>query len=281
MVVLKVIFMMIGILTSVYGGPIVEMDILSPYKNDHYDVKRTHRHVRSCINVVQGDKTYESLKPKSSPSKKPFYRVQYLNPKINHDYELAHRTVLFDPLRTLSVLEPSKPGSCKTHSLERVKSSSRQRKCVVATNAGFFRTHGRNKGECLGNLISDGSLVVDSKGIQNANFGIRQDGTIVVGYLSEEAVLQTENPFVQLISGVGWILRKGELYLDESMKAECADTQETGTTITPNTSKYFGGHSKSMSPAYHRFLTPSPLSHFVTVCPSLLPLFHHPNSNNL
>ena len=228
MAVLQIIAINIGILTFVYGRPIVEMDILSPYKNDHYDLKRTHRHVRSCINVVKGKTTYESLKPKSRLVKKPFYRVQYLNPKINRDYEYVHRTVIFDPLRTLSVLEPSEPGSCKTHTLQRVKRSSEQRNCDVATNAGFFRTHGRNRGECLGNLVSDGSLVVDSKGIQNANFGIRRDGTIVVGYLSEEDVLQTENPFVQLISGVGWILRNGELYLEESMKAECADTQETG-----------------------------------------------------
>ena len=229
MAVLQIIAINIGILTFVYGRPIVEMDILSPYKNDHYDVKRTHRHVRSCVNVVQGNTTYESFKPKQDPVKEPYYYVEYLNPKINFNYEYAHRTVIFDPLRMLSVLEPSKPGSCKNHTRETVKTSSGQRHCIVAANAGFFRTKGPNEGECLGNLISDGKLVIDSKGVQNANFGIRQDGTIVVGYLSEEDVLQSKNPFVQLISGVGWILRKGELYLEESKRAECADTQETGS----------------------------------------------------
>ena len=47
-------------------------------------------------------------------------------------------------------------------------------------------------------------------------------------YLSEEDVLNTSNPFVQLVGGVGWILRDGKIYVDESRKAECADTEETG-----------------------------------------------------
>uniref|UniRef100_A0A8K9UCK6 N-acetylglucosamine-1-phosphodiester alpha-N-acetylglucosaminidase n=1 Tax=Oncorhynchus mykiss TaxID=8022 RepID=A0A8K9UCK6_ONCMY len=48
----------------------------------------------------------------------------------------------------------------------------------------------------------------DSRGEQNAQFGIRRDGTL---YLSDEA-----NPIVQLVSGVVWLLR---------------DSQETGRTF--------------------------------------------------
>ncbi|KAF4798530.1 N-acetylglucosamine-1-phosphodiester alpha-N-acetylglucosaminidase [Turdus rufiventris] len=84
-------------------------------------------------------------------------------------------------------------------------------------------------GECLGNVVSDGKLVRDSGGIQNAQFGIRKDGTMVFGYLSEEDVVNQSNPFVQLVSGVVWLLRNGEVYINQSRVAECGDTQTTGT----------------------------------------------------
>ncbi|KFP79354.1 N-acetylglucosamine-1-phosphodiester alpha-N-acetylglucosaminidase, partial [Acanthisitta chloris] len=48
-------------------------------------------------------------------------------------------------------------------------------------------------------------------------------------YLSEEDVLDQANPFVQLVSGVVWLLRDGEVYINESRTAECGDTQTTGT----------------------------------------------------
>lgn len=50
----------------------------------------------------------------------------------------------------------------------------------------------------------------------------------IFSYLSEEDVLDQVNPFVQLISGVVWLLRNGEIYISESIQAECDKTQETG-----------------------------------------------------
>lgn len=47
-------------------------------------------------------------------------------------------------------------------------------------------------------------------------------------YLSEEEVLDTENPFVQLLSGVVWLIRNGSVYINDSQAAECDETQETG-----------------------------------------------------
>uniref|UniRef100_A0A8B9G2F4 N-acetylglucosamine-1-phosphodiester alpha-N-acetylglucosaminidase n=1 Tax=Amazona collaria TaxID=241587 RepID=A0A8B9G2F4_9PSIT len=84
-------------------------------------------------------------------------------------------------------------------------------------------------GECFGNVVSDGKLVRNSGGLQNAQFGIRKDGTMVFGYLSEEDVLDEANPFVQLVSGVVWLLRGGEVYISQSQLAECSDTQTTGS----------------------------------------------------
>lgn len=96
----------------------------------------------------------------------------------------------------------------------------------MAVNAGFFNTR---SGECYGNVISNGRRVQSSGGLQNAHFGIRADGTMVFGYLSEEDVLQEENPFIQLVGGVGWLLRDGEYYVEESRQAECGDVEETGS----------------------------------------------------
>lgn len=44
--------------------------------------------------------------------------------------------------------------------------------------------------------------------------------------------MDQSNPFVQLVSGVVWLLRNGEIYINESLKAECDKTQETGTYCT-------------------------------------------------
>ncbi|KAF1539688.1 N-acetylglucosamine-1-phosphodiester alpha-N-acetylglucosaminidase, partial [Eudyptula minor] len=48
-------------------------------------------------------------------------------------------------------------------------------------------------------------------------------------YLSEEDVLDQTNPFVQLVSGVVWLLRDGEVYISQSQMAECDEIQTTGT----------------------------------------------------
>lgn len=47
-------------------------------------------------------------------------------------------------------------------------------------------------------------------------------------YLSEEEVLDTANPFEQLLSGVVWLIRNGSIYINESQATECDETQETG-----------------------------------------------------
>lgn len=36
------------------------------------------------------------------------------------------------------------------------------------------------------------------------------------------------NPFVQLLSGVVWLIRNGNIYINESQAIECDETQETG-----------------------------------------------------
>lgn len=204
-------------------------DILTPYK-DHYRTKRNHRFVRDCQPIKFGNTTHETfhVSTRIDPDQ-PFVHVHNFYQEFSKDGQdrnvVGRVAILEDPLRTFSVIEPKEIGGCSKYMRARVDESSEERSCYVATNGGFFRTR---DGKCYGNIVSDGRRIQDSNGVQNANFGIRQDGTIVVGYLSEEDVLQEENSFLQLVSGVVWLLRNGTSYVSESIKAECRDTEETG-----------------------------------------------------
>lgn len=205
-------------------------DVLTPYYG-HHRSKRSLRFVRDCQPVYFGNRTHEEF-PASNTIKSGNDFVKVHN--LFYEYNLGnvkqqvhgHFGIVEDPLRTFSIVEPGGAGGCNQSRRATVGQTSKQRNCIVATNAGYFRT---KNGHCLGNIFSDGRKVLDAQGIQNVNFGIRKDGTIVTGYLSEEMVLDLENPFVQLVSGVVWLLRKGELYINESKKIECEELEETGS----------------------------------------------------
>ncbi|XP_061676786.1 N-acetylglucosamine-1-phosphodiester alpha-N-acetylglucosaminidase isoform X2 [Syngnathoides biaculeatus] len=200
------------------------MDILLPYTDDP-STPHSHRQVRDCQPSVHGNRTHEIF-PASNRSNPPAAEAKLLIYKLPERVVTGHFTVVHDPLRTLSVLEPGRPGGCGNSRLATVEETSKAAGCLYAQNAGYFNTH---TGQCLGNLVSDGRMVQDSGGVQNAQFGIRRDGTLVTGYLSQEEVLDQFNPFVQLITGVVWLLRNGEVYIESSLTAECDKTQETGS----------------------------------------------------
>lgn len=90
----------------------------------------------------------------------------------------GHMTVVHDPLSTVSVLEPVGPGGCSLNQRATVEETATAAGCLYAQNGGFFNT---STGRCLGNVVSDGRMVQDSSGVQNAQFGIRRDGTLVFG----------------------------------------------------------------------------------------------------
>lgn len=217
--------------TTLYGDtedPFVR-DILTPYK-DYYRTKRTHRFVRDCQPIERGNTTHEIFNvSRLLNPEKPFVQVNNFYHEFNRDGKtlnvVGRIVTVEDPIRTISVLEPKEVGGCSKLTRATVAETGKQRNCFVSTNGGMFRTR---DGMCYGNIFSDGRKVQDSSGVQNANFGIRQDGTLVVGYLSEEDVLRKENPFIQLVSGVVWLLRNGSSYVNESKKAECRETEETG-----------------------------------------------------
>ena len=139
------------------------------------------------------------------------------------------------PYHTFSVLEPGREGGCTDSYYGGIRSTvsdtagHRKGGCRLAANAGYFVVV---SGECLGNIVSDGRIVQTANNQQNANFGIREDGTIVVGYIPDEEILNTTNPFRQLVTGIVWLVRNGTNYVNESMKLECAEHEDTGRMDT-------------------------------------------------
>ncbi|MBZ3879562.1 N-acetylglucosamine-1-phosphodiester alpha-N-acetylglucosaminidase [Sciurus carolinensis] len=195
-------------------------DLLLPYP------RARARFARDCTRVRAGSREHESWPP---PAATPGAGRPSVRAFVSHFGGRAvtgHLTRVAAPLRTFSVLEPGGSGGCAERRRTTVEETARAAGCRVAQNGGFFRM---NTGECLGNVVSDGRRVSSSGGLQNAQFGIRRDGTLVTGYLSEEEVLDTENPFVQLLSGVIWLIRNGSIYINESEATECDETQETGS----------------------------------------------------
>ncbi|XP_075292893.1 N-acetylglucosamine-1-phosphodiester alpha-N-acetylglucosaminidase [Opisthocomus hoazin] len=211
------------------GSPAGE-PLLQPYFPSRHGPRHQHRHVRDCQPTRYGNVTHEAW-PGNTGTGGPVATtrtfVSYIPPRGEDRRAVyGHFTFVRNPLRTFSVLEPGGMGGCQAHRRVPVEETARLGKCLVAQNGGYFDM---GTGECFGNVVSDGKLVKNSGGLQNAQFGIRKDGTMVFGYLSEEDVLDQANPFVQLVSGVVWLLRDGEVYVNQSQMAECDEVQTTGT----------------------------------------------------
>ncbi|KAM3873521.1 N-acetylglucosamine-1-phosphodiester alpha-N-acetylglucosaminidase-like [Diretmus argenteus] len=197
----------------------------APYTHGH-GPSHSHLHVGDCQPIVHGNLTYETW-PSSNHTGLPVAESSVFISDVPGTSRsvYGHMTVVHDPLGTVSVLEPGGPGGCRINCRAPVEETAKPAGCLYAQNGGFFNTRG---GQCLGNVVSDGRMVLDSGGVQNAQFGIRRDGTLVFGYLSQEDVLDRTNPFVQLISGVVWLLRDGQVYINQSLEAECDQTIEKG-----------------------------------------------------
>ncbi|TMS10732.1 N-acetylglucosamine-1-phosphodiester alpha-N-acetylglucosaminidase [Larimichthys crocea] len=205
-------------------------DVLLPYTDGH-GPSHSHRHVRDCQPIIHGNTTHEHWAASKHGGLPVAESTVFISSQGSSRWVYGHMTVVHDPLRTVSVLEPGGPGGCGMNQRATVVETAEAAGCLYAQNAGFFNT---KTDQCLGNVVSDGRMVQDSGGVQNAQFGIRRDGTLVFGYLSEDDVSSNQtNPFVQLVSGVVWLLRNGEVYINESLAAECNKTQETGTSIRP------------------------------------------------
>lgn len=153
-------------------------DLLLPYVNTH-GPSHSHRYVRDCQPLIHGNLTHETLLASTHPNLSVVESKSFVSAISSPSkWVSGHITVVHDPLKTVSVLEPGGPGGCRTFRRELVENTAKTRMCLIAQNGGYFVT---GNGQCLGNIVSDGRLVQNSGGVQNAQFGIRKDGTLVFG----------------------------------------------------------------------------------------------------
>jgi len=206
-------------------------DLLLPYPDGRHGSRRGHRFVRECQPNRFGNLTHEEW-----PTQYDDYIASTADPAEVRNFVLkvgagsnrravyGHHVIISNPNRTVSVVEPHEQGGCQLHDRETVAASAAANKCTVAMNAGFYNV---TDGACLGNVVSDGRLAHDAGGIQNAHFGIKENGYLFFGYIPENENI--DESFSNLVGGVLWLIRNGESYVDVSKVTECPDAQSTST----------------------------------------------------
>ena len=215
-------------------------DILTPYGENHGS-----GHDQSLIwkfqNSFWGPLTFEKFSASETSKSPVVYTREFIDYNSDNNPVPGHIAYAELPRQTFSVVEPDGPGGCGLDPYGKgnvkysrfpwpiqatVKETAKVANCSVAMNAGYFGVH---SGQCLGTLVVNGRVLQVSNNTPNAAFGIRKDGTLVTGYIPDEDILNTSNPFIHLVSGVVWLVRKGWSYIDESAKAEASDNEGTGT----------------------------------------------------
>lgn len=217
-------------------------DHLTPYSEARHGSTRTLRDIATSQHVMWGNSTTESYQlstraPLVNRARYELLRFADAVPDgpLRRRYMIGTIAFIDNPYYALSVLEPRERDGCKlrygvaTRSTVVDTVSRRKHGCRLAANAGFFSM---TSGQCLGNVVTDGHLVQTAGSVQNANFGIRQDGSMVIGYLSEADVYNQSDQFRQLVTGVIWLVRNGINYVNESKKMESSDNEETGKMDT-------------------------------------------------
>lgn len=182
----------------------------------------------------------ETFKADNTTGTQPVTTARMRVPALE-DYVPVRISYARNPLHTFSVIEPGGPGGCSKNRRTKVTATAQVHNCIAAGNAGYFNV---NNGACIGNIITNG-VRVQTPGTHNVNFGIRRDGTIVVGYLQPSDLNNTQNPFVNLVAGVVWLVRNGENYVDRSAAVEDMSSQTTGNTfLTVQSARAALGHDQ-------------------------------------
>lgn len=228
----------------------VEDDYLSPYDHERHGASRSLRDIAKCQHTMWNNRTFELQKARDT---KPYsgIRVHTFESSTKRCPIMGRIAIVDRPFHSVSVLEPLRVGGCKRTfwggaTVSTVSNTIQQKKfskCKVAINAGFFTPA---NGACLGNIVSS-YRIVQVQGIQLANFGIRQDGTFVTGYIPDEDINKINTPFKELVSGVVWLVRNGTNFVNQSSLLECDENQKTGkmqTFIEVISARTAIGHTK-------------------------------------
>lgn len=135
----------------------------------------------------------------------------------------AHIAVLDDP-RYFGI--NPQPGGCQGMRAP-VSAAAEHYGCVYATNGGYF-SYTAGVG-CVGAVVANGTLEASPVIANRAKFALLTNGSYAVGFLDETNVDSSS----QLIEGLGWIVRDGRPYSDESL--DLADRRSIADAVTPRT----------------------------------------------
>mmetsp|Transcript_17850 Transcript_17850/g.42076 ORF Transcript_17850/g.42076 Transcript_17850/m.42076 type:complete len:293 (+) Transcript_17850:14-892(+) len=144
--------------------------------------------------------------PLPPPRSSPGLATEHIRGRVNQtgtEYSAFIATIT-DP-RYFAVLPPLE-GKCGA----RVKTSTTAaaHNCIYATNGGFFDM---KTGACIGNLISNGTII-ELPGDNRCNFGITTDDEYIVGALNETESRNIK--FNNLIAAGPWLVRAGQPQVD-------------------------------------------------------------------
>lgn len=215
----------------VYGAgddEYVDLDRLSPFTLNNVETQRKNRLSHQFYEVFGTEQKREAK-----------YDVRKFRRQFGNSSVTGHQITITNAFKMLSLLEPKKTGGCLEHNIATVLETSKQRDCHVAVNAGFYN---EETGQCYGNLVSDGAKLNRFRGLKSANFGIRKDGSLVMGYLKETDIADMRTPIFQLVSGVGWLLRNGDSYIHESLKHEQCNMENLEHFFSLVSARTFVGH---------------------------------------
>lgn len=215
-------------------------DHLTPYTNERHGSRRSAEDIQELQDFVWGNRSYEVFTkpvPKMATNAVKYEFRKYADTAGNQKYLVGTIAYVENPLYTFSVLEPGSAGMCQktrarffgSRSTVQDTVHNRKRGCKLAANGGYFSM---TTGDCYGNIVSDGRRVQSSLDVTNANFGIRSDGAIVVGYIPNEELNSEDNPFKQVVAGVIWLVRNGSNYVNQSMEMESTAHEDTGNMET-------------------------------------------------
>ena len=133
---------------------IKEQDWLIPYKYQH-GARHHHRVIREIQPEQYGNITHETYPSHTSQNITlpivdihPF--IHQVNQYFMSHYVTGHISIVNNPGRTVSVIEPGGPGGCAKQSRETVRNSALTQNCILAHNAGFFDTL---NGSCKGKFV--------------------------------------------------------------------------------------------------------------------------------
>jgi len=136
-------------------------------------------------------------------------------PGFNYTFT-GHLLRLTNPIGHFHILPPS--GGCGHP--ETTSANAAASGCIAASNGGFFDM---STGACIGNIITNGT-VIELPATQNSNFGILKNNTFVLGYLTADQIsaINASSQFLELITGVVWLVRDAVNFVNESASIENA-----------------------------------------------------------